>query len=147
MKYRHSVILGDFNADMMVDTYDSTQLKSFISSSNMYLVPYETTHHLKNSSTFLDLCIVDDGSKLENFGQMAVPFLSAHNLIHNKYQINIKRHLPRLVLCRNFKNFNERNFLAEVNGCDWSDLMSSNCIDEKVDMFNNKLLGYFNKHP
>ena len=30
VKYRHSIILGDFNADMLVDTYDSAQLRTFI---------------------------------------------------------------------------------------------------------------------
>jgi len=38
-KYIHSIILGDFNADMLVHTYDSVQLKNFIASSNMYFVP------------------------------------------------------------------------------------------------------------
>ncbi|XP_020298168.1 uncharacterized protein LOC109862504 [Pseudomyrmex gracilis] len=62
--YRHSVIFGDFNADMSVVSYDSNQLSQFIESSGLYLVPYQKTHHLKNSNSFLDLCIVDDFEKV-----------------------------------------------------------------------------------
>lgn len=31
--YNHSVIIGDFNTDMLVDTYDSVQLTTFVEAS------------------------------------------------------------------------------------------------------------------
>ncbi|XP_020296234.1 uncharacterized protein LOC109861131 [Pseudomyrmex gracilis] len=101
----HSVILGDFNADMAVNTYDSVQLSTFITSSSMYLVPFETTHHLKNSSTFIDLCIVDDALKLKHFA-----------------------------------------FILEISGHNWTDLLTSTNIEEKVDILNHTLIRYLDKH-
>ena len=145
-KYRHSMILGDFNADMLIDTYDSMQLRTFIAQSGSYLVPFGPTHHLKNSSTFLDLCIMDDADKLTDYGKMGVSFLSAHDLIYVTYDINITRRMSRLVSCRDFKNFKEDDFLSEVGECDWSDLISSECIDSKVQIFNDRLLKCVDKH-
>lgn len=145
-KYRHSIIFGDFNADMLANTYNSAQLYSFIASSNMHLVPFGSIHHLKNSSTFLDLCIIDDENKLNSFGKTPVPFLSAHDLIHITYKINIIRRQPRTLLCNNLKNFNEQNFLKELKEFDWTEVILANSIDDKVDIFNNTIISHFNKH-
>lgn len=38
--YRHSIIMGDFNTDMLMSSFDSGRMTSFIEASNMYLVPY-----------------------------------------------------------------------------------------------------------
>lgn len=104
----------------------------------MYLVPY--------GSTFLDLCIIDDVDKLINYGKKAASFLSAHDLINVVYNINIERRSERLVLCRSFKNFREQNFLSEVDECDWTDLITSDCLENKVQIFNDRLLNCLDNH-
>lgn len=94
----------------------------------------------------LDLCIIDDDDKLMDYGQMTVPFLSAHDLIRMTYKIRIERSKNRRVVCRNFKNFNEQDFLADIIAFDWTDLLSTNCIDEKVSIFNDKLMSCLDNH-
>ncbi|CAL1672106.1 unnamed protein product [Lasius platythorax] len=66
--YMHAVIMGDFNADMNVITYDSQLINSFVSSSSLFLVPYQSTHNLQHSSTLIDLCIFDDSAKVKSYG-------------------------------------------------------------------------------
>lgn len=121
-RYKHSIILGDFNSDMLTTSYDSRRLNSFISSSGLYLVPHLPTHHLRDSDTWLDLCIIDDHSKLIDFGQQAVKFLSAHDLIFIKYRIKIQRCSSRQIVCRDYREFNELEFLSELRCHDWSSL-------------------------
>lgn len=77
MNYRHSIIIEDFNADLLQRTFDSQQLLTFVASSGLHLVPFGPTHHCRDSSTLLDFCIIDDPDKLIEFGQRGVPFLSA----------------------------------------------------------------------
>ncbi|KAL6418567.1 hypothetical protein ACFW04_012004 [Cataglyphis niger] len=72
--------------------YRHSQLGSFIFASNLYLVPFMSTYHLRNSSTLLDLCIINDRDKLKEFGQRGVVFLSAHDLIFIRYGIKLQRH-------------------------------------------------------
>jgi len=38
--YRHSIIMGHFNADLHSASYDAGQIKSFINLMNFFLVPY-----------------------------------------------------------------------------------------------------------
>lgn len=144
--YRHSIIMGDFNADMLQATFDSLQLSSFVSSSSLFLVPSGPTHHLRNSSTLLDICIVDDVDKLSDHGQHPVPFLSAHDLIFIRYDLRVGRRRERTVICRDWRNLDRSVLLSEVNDLDWNDLFSSNNIDEKVDIFNSKLMELLNAH-
>lgn len=146
VNYRHSIILGDFNADMNENSYDSRSISNFVTSSSLFLVPYQATHHLRNSSTYLDLCIADDLTKVNEHGQHDVAFLSAHDLIYIKYDIKIQRRARRLATCRDFKNFNENLFLADILSADWTDLLASDCIEEKTYIFNSHLLYYYNKH-
>ena len=64
--------MGDFNEDLLTSSYDSLQLQDFVLFADLYLVSYQITHHLRISSTWLDLCIVDDQEKLIEFGQHAL---------------------------------------------------------------------------
>jgi len=129
INYGHSIIFGNFNADMLIDTYDSMQLNNFVDSAHSYCVPYQATYHLRD---LLDLCIVDDSIKITGFGQHGMAFLSTtlyrHNLIYIRYSIGI-RHSDRFVMCQNFKFFNEEIFFSEIQSLDWSMLIEENSID------------------
>lgn len=62
--YKHSIIFGDFNADMCSNSFESEQIRSYISMYNLCLVPFSPTHHTQISSKFLDLCLIDSVDKL-----------------------------------------------------------------------------------
>ncbi|KAL6419273.1 hypothetical protein ACFW04_014002 [Cataglyphis niger] len=87
-----------------------------------------STHHLRNSSTLLDLCIIDDGIKLKEFGQSGVAFLSVHDLIFIRYGIKLQRHHGRLAVCRDWSGFDAASFQSDI------------------EIFGTKLLNIFNAH-
>ncbi|XP_029678541.1 uncharacterized protein LOC115244754 [Formica exsecta] len=144
--YRHSLIFGDFNADMCCCTFDSQQVSIFVTSSGLYLVPYAATHHLRNSSTLLDLCIADDPGNIKEYGQHEVPFLSAHDLIYIKYGIKLQRRNGRHVICRDYRGFDETRFLSDIDCLNWTELLNSGDIDVKIRIFNSHLLTCYNRH-
>ncbi|KMQ83966.1 rna-directed dna polymerase from mobile element jockey-like protein, partial [Lasius niger] len=98
------------------------------------------------SSTLLDLCIVDDDEKLMDYGQQGAAFLSAHDLIYIKYAIKIQRRRGRRVVCRDWRDFDADSFQTDVSGIDWTSLISSNNIDEKIEIYNSELLRIFDSH-
>lgn len=144
--FRHSIIFGDFNADMLQHTFDSRQLNTFITASGLHLVPFGSTHHLRNSSTLLHLCIIDDSDKLIEYGQHEVAFLSAHDLIHIKYGMGVERRSGRFTTSRDWCNLNEEAFLSDIREINWTSLFTSSCIDKKIEIFNSKLLDLLNQH-
>lgn len=112
--HRHSMILGDFNADLFESTFDSKHILDFIEHSNLYLVPYNATHHTKSSATFLDLCIIDDRSKLISHKQHDVSFLSAHDLIGLTYDVKIRRNVHKTVTIKDLRDFKEDNLIDDL---------------------------------
>ncbi|KAL6419285.1 hypothetical protein ACFW04_011473 [Cataglyphis niger] len=106
---------------MNQNTFNSQQLDSFIFESSLYLVPFRSTHHLRNSNTL---------NKLKEFDQRGVAFLSAHDLIFIRYGIKLQRH-GKLIICRDWN---------------WTDVSVSNNINEKIDIYCTKLLNIFNAH-
>ncbi|XP_011858771.1 PREDICTED: uncharacterized protein LOC105556295, partial [Vollenhovia emeryi] len=143
--YRHSIIFGDFNADLNQNTFDSQQIQNSVNTLGMYLVPYKSTHHLRHSSTLLDLSIIDDRDKLMDYGQQDVAFLSAHDLIHIKYRIKIQRTCGRRIMYRDWSRLDKDALISDICGIDWTALLASNNMDEKVEEFNTKLTEILNK--
>lgn len=146
VNYRHAVIFGDFNADMSQMTFDSRQLGTLASALNLHVVPYETTHHLKDSNTLLDLCIIDDMEKGKDYGQYDVTFLSAHDLIYIRYEFKVRRRFERCILCRDWRGLDMDSLLSDIGNIDWSDLLDTNDMGVKMNVFNNKLLEVFDTH-
>lgn len=70
--------------------------------------------HLKDLSTFIDICIIDDDNKLLDFGQLMVPFLFAHDLINITYDIKIKRRTNKIVMKKIFNILISRNFFLKL---------------------------------
>ncbi|XP_024878939.1 uncharacterized protein LOC112459171, partial [Temnothorax curvispinosus] len=146
VNYKHSIIFGDFNADLCSSTFDSEHIRSFVRASNFFLVPYTTTHHTRTASTLLDLCLIDESDKLVDYVQREVCFLSAHDLIAITYDVRIERIPERTIRVRDFRAFNLENFLDELASLNWSELYSAASVDAKVDIFNNLLLTCYDQH-
>lgn len=122
----------------------SAQLNKFIESSGMYLIPYGDTYHLRNSSSFFDLCFIDNHLKLVDFGQRHVCFLSAHNLIN--YKVKICRRVCGQLISRSLSHAATLKFQVEIQNADWSLVYLANFLDDKVDMFTEMLLTSINRH-
>ncbi|XP_077265150.1 uncharacterized protein LOC143899065 [Temnothorax americanus] len=144
--YKHSIMFGDFNADLTSHTYDSEQILTFVQASNFFLVPYLPTHNTRTASTWLDLCIIDKEEKLVRHNQRDVGFLSAHDLIEITYNIKIERIPRRTVRVRDFRSFDPEDFLAELGSQNWDDLSLTPDIDVKVRILNDFLRTCYDKH-
>ncbi|KAL6421454.1 hypothetical protein ACFW04_013909 [Cataglyphis niger] len=123
--FQYSIILGDFNADMNRNTFNSQQLGSFIFESSLYLMPFK--------------------DKLKEFGQRGVAFLSTHDFIFIRYGIKLQRH-EKLIICRDWSGFDAASFQSDVGNIDWTDVSVSNNIDAKIDIYCTKLFNIFNAH-
>jgi len=134
--YSNLAILGDFNANLCTSTYDSNHLREFLETSNLHLVPHNPTYHLENSSTWLNVCAVDDVDKLVSFGQSDVSFLSAHDLVYIEYMISIPGDAARHIRARDFRNFDNDRFLRDLSECSWNLMAETDCLDTKVEIFN-----------
>jgi len=136
VNYSNLIIFGDFNANLCRSTYDSNHLREFLDTSNLYLIPYNPTFHLEGSSTWLDVCAVDDADKVVSFGQRDVSFISAHDLIYVEYSIRVVEDVTRVIRARDFRNYERDRFLGELAGCGWRAIAEADNLDTKIKIFN-----------
>ncbi|XP_071631879.1 uncharacterized protein [Temnothorax longispinosus] len=144
--YRHTVVFGDFNADLNTRTFDAEQIRSLVNAMRFHLVPYGPTHHTRTSSTWLDLCIIDDLDKLVTYGQQEACYLSAHDLVDITYKVKVERFQRRHITARDFRSFNPETFWNKLAEYDWSSVFTAEDIDSKVSILNDYFLECFDKH-
>ncbi|XP_039297798.1 uncharacterized protein LOC120354532 [Nilaparvata lugens] len=66
--YQHIVLLGDFNSNLLRDSFERRQLVTLFDSINFHIVNnVDPTYHLPNSHTLLDLAVVSDKDYVSSF--------------------------------------------------------------------------------
>ncbi|XP_046626165.1 uncharacterized protein LOC124307960 [Neodiprion virginianus] len=144
--YKSNIVMGDFNADLCSNSFDANNLKSFFLSVSMDIVPYCPTHHTATNSTWLDVCALNDLSKVSGYSQLPVAFLSSHDLISVSFLSISDKIEPREIIYRDFKLLNSQAFKLDIEACDWSQVFTATSIDTKVDLLNTFVLETINKH-
>ena len=56
--YSTKIIMGDFNANQLCNSFDAVFIRNLLSSNSLQLVPHGATYH-RDSVTWLNLCIID----------------------------------------------------------------------------------------
>lgn len=147
INYENLIMIGDFNIDLMNKTGSSSRLKSFALSSNLNILPFQPTHNLEISSSWIDHCIVDDLEKCIEFGQRGVSFLSAHDLIYLEYNIRVEdNNIRKTISSRSYKNFSLDSYLQDLNLKNWEELYHANNIDDKIRIMNSNILSTLDIH-
>ncbi|CAG5085054.1 Protein of unknown function [Cotesia congregata] len=96
------IMMGDFNSDLGKDCFFGDQLRRLCSCHDLHIVEYQSTHHLQDSDSWIDACIVDDLDKVLHSEQSKEPFISNHDLISITYNYRVE--------FRKFQSFSYRNW-------------------------------------
>lgn len=129
---------------MAARAHDSESFRMFMQSSNLYMIPYNSTHHVHTTDTFIDHCIMNDQEKVVDFGKRKVTFLSAHDLIYVIYDLKIVRREGRSMVCRDRRGMDAGNLVQRMRDLDWRRVMETEDVNEKVRIFTSMLVQYFN---
>ena len=158
-KYEHCVILGDMNIDHL--KIDSAPLKFF----NSYFAdPFAFTQiidkptriaktidknkQIKTSKTLIDLMLVSNPDNVKTHGVVDAPGISDHCMIFMAYSLRKPKFKPKMITRRDFRNFNEANFIKDMEDAPWGNIlfMDDADIDNKVTIFENIHRDIIDKH-
>lgn len=146
-KYHHTIILGDFNADLLRDHFDSLQLQNMMRSLSLNILPSGPTyHHTSTSHSLLDLIVVSDLDSVVSHGQLPVPGISGHDLVYLAYSLVFPRVENNIITFRDFKNFDLKACLDDAVELPWHNIVSMTDINSKISFFNDMILYIFDKH-
>jgi exonuclease III len=149
-KYEHCIIMGDMNIDHL--KIDSSPLKFF----NTYFTePFalsqvieQPTRITNTSSTLIDLMLTSNPENVKVHGVVDTPGISDHCLIFCAYSLKKPKFKPRIVTKRDFRNFDEKSFLRDMEIAPWGNILAvdDNDIDNKVTIFENIHREIIDKH-
>ena len=106
----------------------------------------EPTRVTAQSQSLIDLCITNTPDKIVRSGVMPLG-ISDHSLVYliRKTHYTIPG-CVKIISTRSFKNFNEEEFLAEVELIQWDDISLFSHPNEMWEFWKNQFLTRIDKH-
>lgn len=149
-RYEHCVFLGDMNVDYL--KVNSSPLKFFQS----YVTePFALTQIIDSptritstSSTLIDLVLAGNPENVKVHGVVDTPGISDHCLTFLAYSLKKPKFKPKMVTRRDFRNFDEKRFISDMERAPWGNILAvdDNDIDNKVTIFENIHREVIDKH-
>ncbi|CAG5100530.1 Protein of unknown function, partial [Cotesia congregata] len=102
--YSNIIITGDLNCNLLKCERSSNHLKSFITESGLFCVPYGPIYHTNDVDSWLDVIIVDSHDKINNFSKSPTPIIGGHDYLLCDYKFPQPKCNVRSVKFRDFRN-------------------------------------------
>ena len=139
-------ILGDFNIDLLVNNTSSKSWLQLAENFQLHQQINKPTRGSLNSATLVDHIFTSLNAKVR---AVKVPKLGLSD--HYPTCIVMKdgfgtKHCHTSIKYRSFKNFEEKQFLEDLNRCKWSSINENNKIDNNLDIWYDLFVETINKH-
>ena len=144
--YQHTLLLGDFNCDLLKNTPESIRFKGGFTSLNLSFCPLQATHRTATSESLLDLIICSNTDRILNFGQFLVPGISFHDLIYACYSLKLPKFKPKIISYRDVQAINMESLHRDAAAVPWWLINSFTSIDDRVSCLNNFILQLYDTH-
>ena len=152
-KYKHVILMGDFNIDLLKNNRESEFFKNVILQPfSLHQIINKPTRITKKTSTLIDHIFVTERDSVKCSGVADFPGISDHCLIYMSYSLQRPKYKPEKVLRRNFKNFNEKAFTEDMERAPWGNIHVTDNngqvigIDDKVSAVESIFREYIDKH-
>jgi Reverse transcriptase (RNA-dependent DNA polymerase)/Endonuclease-reverse transcriptase len=147
-KYRHCVVLGDFNINLLDSNSAVRSFKEFLSSANLICPSsYPTNFVINKNPSQIDLLLVKDLTLVQRFSQLLLGSYTSHDIIYGTYKIAMNQSVvKKFRTVRSFKSICKNELLAAASALDWNSIYNLASVDEQVELvteFLNTLMDRF----
>ncbi|XP_044591441.1 uncharacterized protein LOC123269670 [Cotesia glomerata] len=97
---------------------------------DLHIVEFSPTHHLENSESWIDACIVDDIAKVLTSEQSSEPFISEHDLISVTYNYKVELQQLNSFVYRNWNTVDDNKLREMCEDVDYKTLSELNSANE-----------------
>ena len=145
--YENLFILGDLNCDWNKSPLDSHthRLKRLCTLYQLRQIINEPTRVTKSSATPIDLILLNNPESISNFGVIELG-ISDHSLIYVVKKLVPSKGQRKCIEIRNFKNFNERLFLADLSTIPWEYIKQFNNPNDCWQVWKSFFMEVLNRH-
>ena len=119
-KFKEIYILGDLNCNFLSNPPDShtKYILDLVVNYQLTQIITDPTRVNINSKTLIDVFITSSSESIISSGVYPLS-ISDHDLIYAIRKIGLPKGKPRYIECRNFKNFNEKQFKSSLKSAQW----------------------------
>ena len=134
--YDSYVIIGDMNLEP-----DKNPMKQFIDDNNLFNLIRKPTCFKSSKGSCIDLILTNKRFNFKFTDTYETGLSDCHTLVHTMFKSSFYKLKPRKVFYRNYKNFNNETYIAEV-----SQALSQAPNAYSYEHFEMSLLSILNKH-
>ena len=149
-RFEHNIILGDFNINMLDTASPSFRyLKSNITEPlSLTQIVNKSTRITQKTNTLIDLILTSFPENCRGQGAADLPGISDHHIVYMNYAITKPQVTKKQISRRNFKNFNETNFLSDCSNVAWDNinLFAEEDVDNKAELLRKMFSEVVDKH-
>ena len=148
VKYEHTVLVGDFNVNMLeLNAYNTKLLlDAFIEPFSLKQLIKKPTRITDTSSTLIDLILVNKPQNALFSSVCDAPGVSDHCFTYLAYSLKKEKFKPYTVTKRDFKNVDWDAFRHAVEFTAWENIIYVGNINDKVTILENYINDVLDKY-
>lgn len=143
---KNIVCLGDFNTDLLNDTYESEFVKNTLQGLGLNQIIVEPTRIVGNSATLLDYILLSNLNMLSESYVIQTDINTDHELLQCDLHFCVPKQQPAFKTMRDFRNIQYEQFQCDLKSIPWRNIYDLNTIDEKISFINDNLLTLLDIH-
>ena len=121
--HSHKIIMGDFNADLLIDNSDSKFTQKLINELSLQIVKHGPTNRPPGSDiakTWIDIMCVDANDNILSYNNTVPSFHSSHNLIDVTIELHVPKPPTETFSYRKLSSITPEDINEILAGRDWS---------------------------
>ena len=154
-EYRHKIIMGDFNANLLFTHNDAKFLVNLAGELALKIVNHGPTNFAKQPGTWIDAILIDNNETILMTENQPAPFHNQHNLIEITLDLSPPASACEPFTYRDFTKVDVHDLNSALSGCDWGQFDSNvsdletllRCLTDNVSGAINTLVPEKTVHP
>lgn len=147
VQYENIFIAGDLNINLLAtDSVAVGHVCSFFESYQLTQIVDTVTRITPFTQTLLDIILVSKTDLVLSCTVMDSHGVSDHCVVMSKLKFVRSRVDPKFITYRDFKNFNNDDFVADLCTVDWDYIYRLSDIDEIVEYFSQNICLLYDRH-
>jgi len=141
---KETIVLGDFKVNYL-NANDGKVFKSIMTANGFSQLIQKPTRITDSTKTLIDIIMSNCSSNI-SAAEVITTLIGDHDMVVCTRKLNNKKHQPKIIKFRNYKNYCPNAMCDEINNIDWQPLYECTNVNEAVGHLNTFLKAVFDRH-
>ena len=138
------ILMGDVNVNYLI-ARNNKEFKSVLELFGFKQLITKPTRNTNESNTLINIIASNNSSTISKTDVISTS-IGDHDMVGCCRKINLLKFNPRVITCRNYKNYASEKLCSDLNSVDWSPVYDALDVNSAWTYMKSILLDAFNKH-